>query len=100
MGKRTLKDIEKDKKELDKLQADLGEQRREAEAALEAVNAKIMDADVKWEKLDEEWYEVRHEEWDESIVSEAESLGLNLKAYSTEEQLTAAVLTARPAAED
>lgn len=95
MSKRTLKDVEKDKENINKLHAELGEERREAEAALESVNAKIADADIQWEKLDDEWFDIRHSSWDQALVAEAESLGLNLRAYSEEEQLESAVLTAR-----
>ena len=70
MAKRTLADIEADKEEINQQQAKLSE---------------------KWQKLDDEWFDVRHSDWDKGLIKESEALHLNLRSYSTEEQLKEAV---------
>ena len=78
---RTLESIEADKEKINDLHAELTERTNKERAEL----------DSKWEALDEEWFDVRHASWDQDLIEKAKAKFLNLKSYSTEEQLKSAV---------
>lgn len=91
MADRTLKAIESDKEKINDAHEKLGVKLGNARSVVSDLEKQQNKLDEDWNKLDEEWFDVRHSGWNQALITEAQSLNLNLKSYSTEAQLKEAI---------